>query len=233
LASLNCGVQKQSAGDFCGTLEPPTVSGSGLSNKTLRTDIDSDVPQIVFYDLVRKPNPTHDLHKRRLPLTRQILLLPLLGIALVGLVQSQSTTKAGEDPAGEVAKQEILNVLKGYDQATKTGNADASAPLYNDDMLLLSERFGRGEVLTKAQVMDLHRSKRLKNISYVHNNIRLRAFGGNTVVMTGHSDTILEYKGKLSKGPRLFTFVFVKLDGKWQIVSQHISDIPKGDAPWN
>jgi uncharacterized protein (TIGR02246 family) len=138
-----------------------------------------------------------------------------------------------QDPAGEVAKQEILAVLKDYDQATKTGNADASAPLYNDDMLLLSERFGRGEVLTKAQVMDLHRSKRLKNLSYVHNNIRLRAFGGNTVVMTGHSDTILEYKGKLSKGPRLFTFVFVKLDGKWQIVSQHISDIPKGDGPWN
>ena len=166
-------------------------------------------------------------------MTRRILLLPLLGIALVGFVQSQSTPKTGEDPAGEAAKQEILAVLKDYDQATKTGNADASAPLYNDDMLLLSERFGRGEVLTKAQVMDLHRSGRLKNISYVHNNIRLRAFGGNTVVMTGHSDTILEYKGKLSKGPRLFTFVFVKLDGKWQIVSQHISDIPEGDAPWN
>jgi len=162
---------------------------------------------------------------------QRMLLLPFLGV--VGLVQSQSITKTGEDAAGEAAKQQILNVLKEYDQATKTGNADASAPLYNDDMLLLSERFGRGEVLTKTQVMDLHRSGRLKNISYVHNNIRLRAFGGNTVVMTGHSDTILEYKGKLSKGPRLFTFVFVKLDGKWQIVSQHISDIPKGEAPWN
>ena len=166
-------------------------------------------------------------------MTRRFLVLPLLGIAFVGFVQSQSTTKVAEDPAGEAAKQEILAVLKDYDQATKTGNTSASAPLYNDDMLLLSERFGRGEVLTKAQVMDIHKSGRLKNIKYVHNNIRLRAFGGNTVVMTGHSDTILEYKGKLSKGPRLFTFVFVKLDGKWQIVSQHISDIPKGDAPWN
>jgi hypothetical protein len=89
-------------------------------------------------------------------LTRRILVLPLLGIALVGFVQSQSTPKVAEDPAGEAAKQEILAVLKDYDQATKTGNADASSPLYNDDMLLLSERFGRGEVLTKAQVMDLH-----------------------------------------------------------------------------
>jgi hypothetical protein len=166
-------------------------------------------------------------------LTRRILLLPFLAIPFVGFVQSQSNTKAGEDPAGEVAKQEILAVLKEYDQATKTGNVDARAPLFNDDMLCLSERFGRGEVLNKAQVMELYRSGNLKNISYVHNNIRLRAFGGNTVVMTGHSDTILQYRGKLSKGPRLFTFVFVKQNGQWQIVSQHISDIPKGDGPWN
>jgi len=165
-------------------------------------------------------------------MTRRILLLPVLVIGCVGFVQSQSNTKAGEDPAGEAAKKEILEVLKSYDQATKTGNVEARAPLFNDDMLCLSERFGKGEVLNKAQVMDLYRSGNLKNISYVHNNIRLRAFGGNTVVMTGHSDTILQYRGRLSKGPRLFTFVFVKLNGKWQIVSQHISDIPEGDGPW-
>jgi hypothetical protein len=171
--------------------------------------------------------------KRRLPVTPRILLLPVLAIAFVGLVRSQGTTTKGEDPAGEVAKQEVLEILKGYDRATKAGDVDALAPMYNDDMLLISERFGRGEVLNKTQVMDLYRSKKLQNISYVHNNMRLRAFGRNTVVMTGHSATVLRYKGELSKGPRLFTFVFVKLNGGWQIVSQHISDIPKGDAPWN
>jgi hypothetical protein len=171
-------------------------------------------------------------YKRRLPVTQRILLLPALAIACVTFIQSQNNTKPGEDPAGEAAKKEVLEVLKAYDQATKTGNVDARAPLFSDDMLCLSERFGKGEVLNKAQVMDLYRSGNLKNISYVHNKIRLRAFGANTVVMTGHSDTVLQYRGRLSKGPRLFTFVFVKLNGKWQIASQHISDIPEGDGPW-
>jgi len=157
----------------------------------------------------------------------------LLAAACVSFVKGQGTTKVEEDPVGAAAIQEVRSVLTGYDEATKTGNADARAPLFNDNMLCVSERFGRGETLDKAQVMDLYRSGKLKNISYAHDNIRLQAFGGNTVVMTGRSTTILRYKGKLSKGPRLFTFVLVKLDGQWQIAAQHISDIPKGDAPWN
>jgi hypothetical protein len=165
--------------------------------------------------------------------TRRILLLPWFAMACIGFVKGQGTAKIEEDPAGEAAIHEVRDVLTGYDQATKTGNADARAPLFNDQMLCVSERFGRGETLNKAEVMDLYRSGKLKNISYAHDNIRLQAFGGNTVVMTGRSTTILRYKGKLSKGPRLFTFVFVKLNGQWQIAAQHISDIPKGDAPWN
>jgi hypothetical protein len=164
---------------------------------------------------------------------RRILLLPLLVMTCAGFVQGQGAAKREADPTEEVAIQEVRNVLAGYDQFTKTGNADARAPLFNDNMLCISERFGRGETLNKAQVMDLYRSGKLKNISYAHDNIHLQAFGANTVVMTGHSTTTLRYKGKLSKGPRLFSFVFVKLNGQWQIVSQHISDIPKGDAPWN
>jgi hypothetical protein len=125
----------------------------------------------------------------------------LLATACVSFVKGQGTTKVEEDPVGEAAIQEVRNLLTGYDQATKTGNADARAPLFNDNMLCVSERFGRGETLDKAQVMDLYRSGKLKNISYAHDNIRMQAFGGNTVVMTGRSTTILRYKGKLSKGP--------------------------------
>jgi hypothetical protein len=164
---------------------------------------------------------------------RRILLFPLLVMTCAGFMKGQDAAKRAADPAEEAAIQEVRNVLASYDQSTKTGNADARAPLFSENMLCISERFGRGETLNKAQVMDLYRSGKLKNISYAHDNIRLQAFGANTVVMTGHSTTTLRYKGKISKGPRLFSFVFVKLNGQWQIVSQHISDIPKGDAPWN
>jgi len=93
--------------------------------------------------------------------TRRILLLPWFAMACIGFVKGQGTTKIEEDPAGEAAIQEVRSVLTGYDQATKTGNADARAPLFNDQMLCVSERFGRGETLNKAEVMDLYRSGKL------------------------------------------------------------------------
>src|SRR5690349_7497956 len=113
--------------------------------------------------------------KRRPPVSRRILLLPWLAVACAGFAKGQGATKIEEDPAGEAAIREVRSVLTGYDQATKTGNADARAPLFNDKMLCVSERFGRGETLNKAQVMDLYRSGKLKNISYAHDNIRLQA----------------------------------------------------------
>lgn len=164
---------------------------------------------------------------------RRIPLFPVLAIICVGFAKGQGSARMEASLAEETAIQEVRTVLAAYDQSTKTGNTDARSPLFNDKMLCISERFGRGETLNKDQVMDLYRSGKLKNISYAHDNIHLQAFGANTVVMTGHSTTTLRYKGRLSKGPRLFSFVFVKLNGQWQIVSQHISDIPKGDAPWN
>ena len=147
-------------------------------------------------------------------MTRRILLLPLWAIACAGFVKGQGTTKPEEDPAGEAAIQEVRNVLTGYDEATKTGNADARAPLFNDNMLCVSERFGRGETLDKAQVMDLYRSGKLKNISYVHNNIRLQAFGPNTVVMTGRSTPSCDTKGNSPKAPGcLRSFSLSWMDG--------------------
>ena len=47
------------------------------------------------------------------------------------------------------------------------------------------------------------------------------------MVVTGHSTSVLEYKGKLFDAPRLFTDVYVKMDGRWQLVVHHVSDLAK------
>jgi SnoaL-like domain len=47
------------------------------------------------------------------------------------------------------------------------------------------------------------------------------------VVMSGHSTSDLIYKGKEQNNPRLFTNVYVKTGGRWQMVSHQVSDLAK------
>ena len=66
---------------------------------------------------------------------------------------------------------------------------------------------------------------------YIH--LHVAGDHNDTVVLTGFSKSTLHFEGKLSKGPRLYSFVYVKQHGRWLIVAEMTSDIPKGNAPWN
>lgn len=138
------------------------------------------------------------------------------------------------DAAAETAKREVLDFYEQIAKALDARDRNAMDPLFADDFVFTKTVFGRGEVLNKEQWLELRTSERRAAllIKRDHNVVNLRVFG-NTVVMSGHSKTVLYYKGEISKGPRLFTFVFVKQDGRWQAVTWHMSDIPEGDEPWD
>ena len=156
-----------------------------------------------------------------------LLLLSLVGLALVGSVRGQNSNEKKGDAAQDTAKKEVLDAEEQRVRAVKSGDPAAIAPFYADDFLLTTERFGKGRVLTKAQFLQMYGSNKQHDVKDAHDNILARAYG-NTVVLTGHSTTVLRYNGKASRGPRLFTFVWVKQGGRWEVVSGHISDIPKG-----
>ena len=59
-----------------------------------------------------------------------------------------------------------------------------------------------------------------------HDDILIRVYG-NTVVLTGRSVGTFNYNGKVSEGPRRFTNVYVKKDGRWQLVAHQSTDTKK------
>lgn len=149
---------------------------------------------------------------------RQIVLVSLLAFAAAGLVRGQETT--GKE--AEEAKAEVWKVEDQLGNAVKTSNWDALNDIFADGMSWIA----RNDRLGKAQVIADYRSGNLHFRKVTHDNVELHIFG-DTAVMTGHSTSILDYKGELYTAPRLFTSVYAKVNGRWQLVAHHVTDLPK------
>jgi hypothetical protein len=178
-----------------------------------------------------------NLQKRSFTMTRRMLflLVPLVAIALfqpgVGFAQAGWETTSQADQ--EVEKKEVVDVQAQIVKAMYARDRKALDPFFADDFTYTTERFeGRGEFFDKAQFLDLWTSNRkaavlIKNVHHVDD---MQVFG-QTVVMTGHDVSVLQYKGKPSKGPRLFTEVYVKQHGRWQAVAWLTSDVNSMGSP--
>jgi ketosteroid isomerase-like protein len=152
---------------------------------------------------------------------RPMLLLPLLAVALVRPAWAQSVNI--QDGDEEAKKKAVLSVESELNQALLNGDTKVLGRIYADDFAYTN---ASGEMLTKAQVLDGFGSGRIKLLTLGRADIRLYVFG-NTVILNGISTATLEYKGKISKGPRRFTNVYVKQDGQWRLVAHSVSNFPK------
>ena len=149
---------------------------------------------------------------------RQIIVVPFLTLALAGLVKGQETT----GPEADEAKAEVLKVEDEFSKAIMAGNWDVLPQVFADGLSWIA----RGDRLGKAQVVADYRSGNLHFRQLTHDSVEVHIFE-NTAVVTGHSTSILDYKGKLYNAPRLFTSVYVKMGGRWQLVAHHVTELPK------
>ena len=150
---------------------------------------------------------------------RRLFFLTLLGIPLVALVRIEAASADDTPESVEQTKKEVLKVSADVDQAVARNDADALARNISDD-LEYTNQFG--ELLTKAQWLANARSGTIKTVVMKHEVVHLHVFG-DTVVLVGLSGTTFVYKGKVSDVPRRFTRVFVKQDGRWRMVAQHVT----------
>lgn len=150
---------------------------------------------------------------------RRVMALPLSLVALAGFATAQGSAQA---ESAEAAKAEVLKVSAHFDEVRAAKDRPAMERILADGLSWTA----RGDRLNKAQVIADVLAENLHFKYFAHDNVTAKAFG-DTVVVTGHSTSVLEYKGKLYDAPRLFTDVWVKIDGRWQMVVHHVSDLAK------
>jgi hypothetical protein len=148
-----------------------------------------------------------------------MLAFPFLLVALTGFARAQEATRGESD---EAVKAEVLKVSGRFDEARAAKDRATIERILADGLSWTA----RGDRLNKAQVIADILSNNLHFKSFAHDSVAVNVFG-NTAVLTGHSTSVLEYKGKLFDAPRLFTDVYVKLDGRWQLVVHHVSELSK------
>ncbi len=137
---------------------------------------------------------------------------------LAGLAGAQSKPKA----ADEAVTAEVLEVGDQFDEARKAKDRAGLERVLANQLTWIA----RGDRLDKAQVIADFLSDGLHFISFAHDSVTVKLFG-NTAVVSGHSTSVLDYKGKRFDAPRLFSNVYVKMDGRWQMVVHHVSELPR------
>jgi ketosteroid isomerase-like protein len=166
-----------------------------------------------------------------------MILLPFLILALVVCVKAEGKDQNKARAVVESgSKRELIEEVKSFinqiEDAKKRGDMAALERYYADDFICKDERFGGGEVLHKVQFLERRSSRTHGPEDQVINSLVQSKVEwivvGNTVIRSGYSRTLLKDRGRLSKGPRLFSFVYVKHNGQWQIAAEDVFDIPNG-----
>lgn len=147
-------------------------------------------------------------------------MVPRVFVAGLMVVAFFASAQARQAPRSDAAtEQQILKLEQDEDRAIMVKDTATLNRLYAERLAWL----GRGVLLTKAQVISDFASGTLRNNSMVHNQLHVYVYG-DTAVLTGHSTSELVYHGKVLGGPKRFTDVWVKIDGRWQLVAHSVID---------
>ena len=119
------------------------------------------------------------------------------------------------------AEQEILLLSQAYDAATVRGDSVALGRLLADDYVYVS---GSGKLSSKADALALTRSKNYKLEFGQSHEVRVRAFG-TAAIVTGRWVATGRNNGIPFRDNDRYTSVYIRRDGLWQIVSDHVSAI--------
>ena len=120
--------------------------------------------------------------------------------------------------AGRSAEQEIRAMEKLWNESRARGDVAALGALLADDWTVTH---GDGTINTKSEYLaDLKSGARKFFGDVKQDDFTVRVYG-DTAVAAGVSDSKVEYKGKPSGGALRFTRVYVKREGRWQMITSH------------
>ena len=125
------------------------------------------------------------------------------------------------DPASD--ERELTKFVKDFNRAVLKADIDFLERLLHKDYVHHNQR---GLAEKRSQYLENRKAGRVKYKALEWDEIKVRLYG-DTAIVTGHSTA----KGKDQQGAfddqRLFTCVFLRRDGRWQVVQTQATLIQK------
>lgn len=138
-----------------------------------------------------------------------IIALILLGFSVL----SAQTTKA---------EKEVLAVNQAWAEAQTKGDLDALDKIFHHDLIVTS---GNGTTRDKkGELADMKPSPDFKTYFFNTEDVRVKVYDKSAVV-TGHAKWRINFKGKDIDHERRYTCVYVKQNGRWQMVALQVTRI--------
>ena len=154
---------------------------------------------------------------------RRILCTVVLVCAALTLASQPIGAKESSPAAKPAATADVQQTLKDrfreYTEALTKRDLAALDKIWAEGYTFTN---GRGEFLTKKDRMENIKSGATQFDSISREDEEIRVFG-NTAVVTGRVVLKVIYSGKESSGPYRFINVWVKMQGRWQIVANQIT----------
>jgi len=153
---------------------------------------------------------------------RTLLLMVVMPIALC-LLPIQTIKGQSAKDMSEKSQKEVLEASEALDRAMMRKDIPEMGRHLSDD-LEYTNQFGT--LITKAKWLETIRTGAF-NISYLkHDVVRIHVYGDSAVLL-GISHAVFTLNGAKSETPRRLTRMFVKQNGEWLLVGQHVSAIEK------
>jgi ketosteroid isomerase-like protein len=140
-----------------------------------------------------------------------VIALILLGFAIVSA------------QTGRI-EREVFAVNKAWADAQVKGDLEALDKIFHDDLIVTS---GNGTIRDKkGELADLKPAPDFKTYFFNTEDVRVKVYG-KTAVVTGHAKWRINYKGQDADNERRYTSVYVKQNGRWQMVALQVTRIAK------
>lgn len=153
---------------------------------------------------------------------KRLILSIVLVLFASCLVFGQAKPKQAVTPAGQNVVQEITALENAWIEAAHKYDVAWFERNLADSYINTSSD---GVIEDKAAAIANVKNKVDKFESFSYEGLKVQAYG-DTAVATGITVQKSTYKGKDSSGKYSWTDTWVKLNGRWQCVAEHVSKLP-------
>jgi ketosteroid isomerase-like protein len=110
-------------------------------------------------------------------------------------------------------------------RAQLDADIEALDELISDDLLFTGPD---GELATKAQDLDAHRSGIVRFREHHPADLQVRRVGDDVAVTALRVRLVVEVQGRIVRGTFRYTRVWARENSKWRVIGGHVSEVPTG-----